>query len=76
MTLSQYDLVIGAYHQSRNHWTLLVNHYCVVPFNSPWLHYTVHQARSFFNNIYRSKGESATFVDQLAKTGRMWFIKT
>ena len=44
MTLSQYDLIIGAYHQSGNHWTLLKNPYSIVPFYSPWLHITVHQA--------------------------------
>jgi len=43
LTLSQYDIIIGGYHQSGNHWTLMISsmgliHYFyahIILFNSP-----------------------------------------
>ena len=72
MTLSQYDVFIGGYHQSGNHWTLMVS--CMIVF--VWLYDVtlmyVHakkciKPKAALITYIDPKGENTMFINQLKK---------
>lgn len=74
LPLSQYDMVMGAYHQSGNHWTLLVSSMVflsgtcmIMPYYYTFLQYQVYQTWTIYNYLHwstRREGQVYSSADK------------